>query len=263
MIFSALSPVELGAIPTAVIAVTGLAANLTIFGLLTLAYLALPVLRSDRVSFTSVYQTATRWNVPLGLVVTLTVFGAQAAPVTAIIMITSIPVINLANVVFMVLALRTASAPGRQLASALLLNPLLLACLAGLVATGLELRIWSPVTEALEMTGSVAPAAMLLGMGSGMHGANLLERKGSVISASAARLFLMPALYLGFGIVLGLPLPLAMIGAVFAAMPTAPNGYFLARQLGGDARLYTSILTVQTAISLVTIPFWIWLAQLT
>lgn len=39
-----------------------------------------------------------------------------------------------------------------------------------------------------------------------------------------------------------------------AAVPTAMNGYLLAKQMGGDAELYASVATIQTAASFLTIP---------
>ena len=49
---------------------------------------------------------------------------------------------------------------------------------------------------------------------------------------------------------------LAMCGSV----PTAMNGYLLARQMGGDAPLYATIATLQTAASFFTIPLVIYVA---
>lgn len=42
--------------------------------------------------------------------------------------------------------------------------------------------------------------------------------------------------------------------ALSAAVPTAMNGHLLAKQLGGDAELYAAVVTMQTALSFVTIP---------
>ena len=48
---------------------------------------------------------------------------------------------------------------------------------------------------------------------------------------------------------------------ITAAVPTAMNGYVLARTMGGDAELYAATATLQTALAFVTIPAWIWLAR--
>ena len=48
---------------------------------------------------------------------------------------------------------------------------------------------------------------------------------------------------------------------IAAAVPTAMNGYVLARKMGGDAPLYATISTVQTVVSFVTIPLLLWLVS--
>ena len=41
---------------------------------------------------------------------------------------------------------------------------------------------------------------------------------------------------------------------LFAALPTAPSAYILARQMGGDAELLAGMLTLQTVLAVVTLP---------
>jgi hypothetical protein len=53
-----------------------------------------------------------------------------------------------------------------------------------------------------------------------------------------------------------------MVLALCAAVPTAMNGYILARQMGGDAPLYAAVTTVQTVASFLTIPLVMWAAGL-
>ena len=50
--------------------------------------------------------------------------------------------------------------------------------------------------------------------------------------------------------------------ALCGAVPTAMNGYLLARQMGGDAPLYAATVTVQTAVSFFSIPAVLGLAAL-
>jgi predicted permease len=64
-----------------------------------------------------------------------------------------------------------------------------------------------------------------------------------------------------WGTLFGLTGPAFVACMVSAAVPTATSAYVLARQLGGDAPLVATTLTVQTAISFLTIPLFIWLAQ--
>jgi len=75
------------------------------------------------------------------------------------------------------------------------------------------------------------------------------------------KLALMPVIVGGFALWFGLEGEAFEVAILCAAVPTALNGYILARQMGGDADLYAAAVTVQTALSLVTIPILLLLAE--
>jgi len=47
------------------------------------------------------------------------------------------------------------------------------------------------------------------------------------------------------------------IAVIFAAVPTAVSSYTLAKQFGGETQLMTSIITIQVALSYITIPIFL------
>ena len=52
----------------------------------------------------------------------------------------------------------------------------------------------------------------------------------------------------------GLEGEVVVLLAICGAVPTAMNGFLLARQMGGNAHIYAAVATVQTAASFFTIP---------
>lgn len=52
----------------------------------------------------------------------------------------------------------------------------------------------------------------------------------------------------------GLPPLETAVVVLFAALPGAPSSYILARQMGGDAPLAAAVVTVQTLLSMLTLP---------
>jgi predicted permease len=54
--------------------------------------------------------------------------------------------------------------------------------------------------------------------------------------------------------IFGLDTMATSIGVLFAALPGSPAAYILSKQLGGDSLLMASIITVQTPLSMLTIP---------
>ena len=72
--------------------------------------------------------------------------------------------------------------------------------------------------------------------------------------SAAAKFLALPLLSLGAGHLLGLQ-PEALGAVVFyQAQPAATASYVLARQLGGDAELMASIVTVQTLLAFAVLP---------
>ena len=66
---------------------------------------------------------------------------------------------------------------------------------------------------------------------------------------------------IGFAAVaVGLGTTAALIAMVFGAVPSAAGSYNLARQMGGDAPAMAAIITIQTAISFITLPLTLTLA---
>jgi malonate transporter len=75
-----------------------------------------------------------------------------------------------------------------------------------------------------------------------------------LLLAVVNKLIVFPAMVIGIALLLGLSGPQLSYLALCAAVPTAMNGYVLARQMGGDAELYAAIATIQTAVSFLSIP---------
>jgi predicted permease len=57
----------------------------------------------------------------------------------------------------------------------------------------------------------------------------------------------------------GLPRTIAIIAG---AVPTASTAYVMARQMGGDAQLMANIVTIQVMLSAITLPLFIYIAQI-
>ena len=80
---------------------------------------------------------------------------------------------------------------------------------------------------------------------------SIKEAKAELIISSFLKLLIMPLCMFIIGRFFGLDKLLFSIVLIFAAMPTAPSSFVLARQLGGDIKLMASIITLQTIFSII------------
>jgi predicted permease len=232
-------------------------AALVIIAALTLAIgLMVPRLRRDAPAFTSVFQTATRWNASIAIVVCTVLFPQNAVSIVAIMMIAIMPVVNALNIWLMVRWLDTANVSPMSVALKIISNPIIIGCFIGILIAGSGFEVPTTISRSITLLGEASIATILLSVGAGLKFAGLRKQLLPIGLACVLRLVVAPAMVLLGGLMLAIDPTVLMIATIAMAMPTAANGYVVARQMGGDASLYSSICTIQTCLSLVSIPIW-------
>ncbi|WP_205916827.1 AEC family transporter, partial [Pseudomonas viridiflava] len=93
--------------------------------------------------------------------------------------------------------------------------------------------------------GRASLALGLLVVGGGLVLDRLARPRAIVFASLGLMLLVKPAIALALALALGLTGSELVVVAVTAAVPSAPNGYVLARRMGGDAPLLAEILTLQ------------------
>ncbi len=211
-------------------------------------------------AFTSVFQGAVRFNTYVGVAGAAALHGSAGATTAAVAVALMVPVVNVMCVASFVAAGTLGSGSLGQSALALVKNPLILACLAGigLNLSGVGLPGWSQETVAL--LGRAALPLGLVAVGVALRPVALLRLDRGVMATNGIKLLLMPALVLLLAWLVGLDPVSRDVALLFAALPTATSAYILARQLGGDAELMAAIITGQTLLAMLTLPFWLRLA---
>ncbi|MGB7433649.1 MAG: AEC family transporter, partial [Ahrensia sp.] len=215
-----------------------------------------PVLRARGVSgptFSSVFQGAVRWNGFVALTAAYKMFPPEGAAMVALIMAAIIIPINVAAVTVVI---RFSDNPGSSahIGTKILLNPMILGVVFALLVRQLPFGVPEIITDGLDLIARAALGMGLLAIGAGLNLKAALRPSAPVWIATVFKLALYPAVVIAFAILLGLQSDQLEYLALCAAVPTAMNGYVVARQMGGDAPTYAAIATVQTAIAFISIP---------
>jgi len=208
----------------------------------------------DSPAFTSIFQGATRWQTYVALSVAANLLGNAGLALASVAMLAMIPLLN----VVCVTVLAHYASPRKQSAGAIAMtvarNPLIWACVVGLVINVLHVplpRVWHEVADAL---GRSSLAIGLLVTGAGLHLKDLLRPSIGALASVALKLVVMPLVAVGLALSFGLSGSGLVIVAICSAVPTASSAYVLARQMGGDAPLLAQIITLQTILAALTMP---------
>jgi malonate transporter and related proteins len=208
----------------------------------------------DGPAFTSIFQGATRWQTFVALAVSGNLFGNTGLALASVAMVAIIPLVN----VFSVSVLAQYASPEKQSGRAIVMtvaqNPLIWACVIGLVVNVTHLplpKVWHDVAEAL---GRSSLGIGLLVTGAGLHLEGLLRPSLAASIAVFLKLVLMPVLGIALALWFGITGSSLVIVAVCSAVPCASSAYVLARQMGGDAPLLAQIITLQTILAAITMP---------
>ncbi|CAN5367627.1 AEC family transporter [soil metagenome] len=211
----------------------------------------------DGPAFSSVFQGSTRWQTFVALSVAGNLWGQLGITLASVAMVAMIPLLN----VLAVWVLAHYAAPQRLSWPKLLLtiakNPLIWACVIGLTINLTGLALPKPLHEFLDALGRCSLAMGLLVVGAGLHLEGLRRPSAAAALTVALKLLVMPVMAIALGMAFGLSGTSLAVVACCASVPSASNGYILARQMGGDAPLLAQILTIQTVLAVLTMPVFI------
>lgn len=189
----------------------------------------------------------------MGLAVTFALYGGGGVAISAVIIAFMIPVLNLLCI--LVFALHTSAGAGvKGVMLTLLKNPLIIGCTVGISMSLFGVSLPPMMASVTQLLTPMALPLGLLAVGAGLN-LQALRHAGRVVWVSSAiKLLVFPLLALFFARLLELSDPVTGLLVVFAAVPTAPSAYILARQLGGDAPMMAAIITGQTLLAMITLP---------
>ncbi|WP_394559934.1 AEC family transporter [Aquipseudomonas alcaligenes] len=196
-------------------------------------------------------QGILRFNTYLGLAAIGSLHGQPGLVLAALLLALMVPAVNVLSV-WSLSADREVSLGGLLLP--ILKNPLILACLAGVLVnlSGIGLPGGSD-----RLLGLLAAASLPLGLlcvGAALSPQELKGEQAGLTWNCLLRLLAMPLLAYAVARALQLPAMESSVLVLFFALPTAPTAYVLTRQLGGDSHLMAGIITLQTLLAAASLP---------
>jgi len=216
------------------------------------------ILHFDGSSFTSIYQGVARFNVYIFISLGSALLSDESLVLGLILITFIIPFINI-----MCISIFTLYVPKDKISivsffKSVITNPLIIACIAGAVFSVFDIVLPNVIDKTLSLfTMAVLPLG-LLSVGFGLHLKAIKENKLAIFIGIIGKLILFPTLMYILCSILSVEKDLMVLLMLFSSVPTASSSYSLARQLGGNLKLMSSLISIQVVLSIFTISFFIW-----
>lgn len=233
-------------------------------GAVIFALISSKLARLDGATASSVLQGAARHNSFIALAVAERLIGAEGLALAALVTALLIPVTNITVVTLMVLLIRGGGnlrVVLRAVARDLVRNPLLIAVLLGIAANLLGATSIPIVHDMTKILGAAALPIMLLCVGANIRIRAMASAGLPVMLSVVGKQLVFPAMILVAAQFVPVSDVALMVLIFYGAAPTAASAYTLARQMGGDAPVMATIITLQTALSFVSLPATVMLVQ--
>jgi predicted permease len=241
------------------VAPTGVAAGPVMFavwgGLLITTGMALIVWRFSGLSgpaFTSLAQGSIRFN-SFAALGALPVLFPDSAALTALLVASTVPVVNVICVVLLSRYASGSRVRGRQLLGSIASNPLILASLAGIAWQALGWPL-GPLEGGLMLLGEASLGTGLMSVGATLSFLQVRAGLLPILLSTLLKFVVLPVATLLIALVAGVPSEALAVLVVFQALPTSAASFVLARAMGGDAPLMAAILAVQTVAAFAWLP---------
>lgn len=262
LLIDTLARADLSKVPVAVVGGALLCAVLLMAALcLALRPALMRWLRIDGPAFTSVFQGALRWQTFVALAVAGNLYGENGLALASVAAIAMIPVLNVLSVWVLAHFAAPTRPAWRDVALVLARNPLIWSCAVGIALNLAHVPIPTPLHAFADALGRASLALGLLLVGAGLKTAGLVRPSPATLVTSVLKLIVMPTMAIGIALLFGAHGTELAVVACCASVPSASNAYVLARQMKGDTMLMAEILTVETALAVLTMPVIIDLAS--
>jgi predicted permease len=212
--------------------------------------------REDGVVFAigSVYGNIVMLGIPL----TLSALGSQAAGPMALILSVNTPLLWLIGTLQMAWTERKEASSAASLILPIILdlarNPIMIAIGLGLVWRFTRIGLHPVVDRTIELLAQAGSPTALIALGINLFRFEIKGAKLGIVVMCVLKLLVMPAIAFGLARLAQLPPIVAGVIVLFAAMPTGANAYIFAVQYGRLVNPVSGAVALATIISAATLP---------
>ena len=208
----------------------------------------------DGPGFAAVFQGSVRVNTYVAIAAAAALYDSAGLTLVAVGIAVAIPLVNVLSVLVLSRHGVGAGARGPDALRQIGRNPIILACVAGIVLNLLELDLPGVIARFLDIVGQAALPLGLLSVGAALDITAARNAGRAVGVATFLKLAGLPLATAILCLAFGVHGATAAVAILFNGCPASAASYILTRQLGGDHRLMAGIITVQTLLAMASLP---------
>lgn len=229
--------------------------------LASLTWISRRFLNCNNAGFTSVFQGIVRCNFYISLSAATLLFGPNGTAFMSFLMIFLIP----SSVVYSLLVLQKfghSNVSGlKATVIRLMKNPIVWSVSAGIFVNFTFGGLTDVLNETLSVFGRATLPLALMCVGAVLEFSSLKLSVRPIVASLILRLLLAPILCISVCYALSFGEFETICCTLIFSVPSAASSITFARQMGGDIKLMSSILTLQTIVSFVSLPIFISIIQ--
>lgn len=201
-------------------------------------------------------QSCYRFNTYIGMAVVMNALGEKGVALFAILIGFVIPIINILAVSTLIwFSGKRYSFTERMRVTAkeLILNPLIIACMAGMIYSRLSVGFPVFIDNTLMLAAMVALPLALLSIGGSLTFKTLKDYLRLSLAASVFKLLLLPVIGYFFLKIFSVSGTAFLVCMIFFALSTSPAIYVLSSQLNSDTKYASSVIVLSTCLSFLSL----------
>lgn len=204
----------------------------------------------------------------LGLAFIQNIYGS--ARVTPLMIIGTVPLYNIYAVMVLSLTNPKEMAKGKhslnkahfkKTLAGIAKNPIIIGIILGMAASLSKLALPEILLKTAKNFSTLATPLALIGLGAAFEGRKALNRIAPTVTASFIRLMVQPALFLPLAAYMGFRGEEMVAILVMLGAPTTASCFIMAKNLGHEGVLTSSVVVATTFLSSITLTFWLFLLK--
>lgn len=199
----------------------------------------------------------------LGIAFIQNIYGnAGMAP---LMIIGTVPLYNVAAVLILSFTKPGSSGPDKSSITnsikGILTNPIIIGILLGMIVSISEISFPVIVSKTISNISSLATPLALIGLGAGFEGKKALKQMKPTIFCTITKLLILPLLFLPLAMWMGFRDEKMVAILIMLGSPTTVSCYIMAKNMGHEGTLTSSVVVATTFLSSITITFWLFMLR--